>query len=762
MDRVLRVAVGLLIVTLLPLAAGGPVEAQESGVVDWGDLSTAGLDLLPDTPDPTTPMVFLLGLKSQQDRAALARAVSDPRSAAYGDHRDLPTLVQQVSASTTTVEVVQAFFAGEGLEAVVDPTRTYAQVIMELADAERIFATTWAPFAFPDESMFSGLVMLYPTSPPVLPGPLGGLVDRVHGAVILSEQLSEAAVDAPVAIGAASSAAGSAAAASPASSTAAGAIAGGSPWRTGTPSGCADALAPTMDGQPLGLSPSQLLDAYGIDDLHDAGLRGEGMRVAIVENMRYDPSDLAVYRSCFGLDDAFPVVDHEQGELAPADDVDSPEAILDLAVMSFAAPKLDRVDMFMVGDDPALSDADPTGIVSFLRMFTAPIDAAVQGAPAPHVVSASYGICETSPMSLRGATALTGIFDQVFALAAAAGISYVVSTGDDGSSACNQFAEVWGEPAPEQAVQYPASSAYVTAVGGTNLYLDPDNEIASSGAWNDTVFVPVTGLPLDDLRAGGTGGVSTLIDRPWFQDAVNASPTRSVPDVAMFADELPGYLLYTDGWTSVGGTSAAAPLFGGVVALLDQRAVATQQPTLGFVAPLMYELGTMGASSLLDITIGNNIIFPEPEYGLTCCAAGPGYDLATGWGSPLADRMLLELDRPVVELVARQLEPAGTAVELTASTASGIGAALRFEWDIDGDGTIDQVTDTPSITVDYATGGATVQGTSQDGTAVLGSSLSRTVAPAVAVTTSLGRTGLGATTLTLSLTATPARLAFVG
>lgn len=762
MDRVLRVSVGLLIVTLLPLAVGAPVEAQQPATVDWGDLSTEGLEPVPDTPDPTTPMVFLLGLRSQQDRAAIVRAVSDPRSVAYGDYRDVPSLVQQVAASTTTVEVVQAFFAGEGLEATIDPTRTYAQVVMELADAERIFSTTWSPFAYPDSSMFAGLVMLYPTSEPTLPAPLGGLVDRVHGAVLLSTQLSAADAAASAVLGPD----GSTSAASPvaaAATTGAAAVEGGSPWRTGTPSGCADALALTVDGQPFGLSPSQILDAYGIDDLHAAGLRGEGMRVAIVENQRYEPSNLAAYRACFGLDDAFPVISHEQGQLAPADDVQEPEAILDLAVMSFVAPKLDRVDLFMTGDDPALAAADPTGLVSFMRMFAAPLDAAVHGAPAPHVVSASYGMCETAPTTFDGMTALAGIFDQVFALAAAAGISYVVSTGDDGSSACNQFAAEWGEPAPEQAVQYPATSPYVTALGGTNLDLDADNEIASSGVWNDTAFVPISELAANpQFRAGGTGGVSTLTGRPWFQDQVNTSPARSVPDVAMFADELPGYLLYTDGWTSVGGTSAAAPLFAGVTALLDQRALATQQPMLGLVAPLMYELGAMGASSLLDITVGDNIVFPEPEYGLTCCSAGPGYDLATGWGSPLADRLLLEIDRPAINLVARQLEPGGTTVELAASMASGIGAALRFEWDVNGDGTIDEVTDTPSITVDVASGVAPAQAVTQDATAVLGSTASRSIAAGVVVHTSLGRTGMGATSLSLSSTAAPAALAFVG
>lgn len=759
MQRVLRVLATLLIVTVLPVAVGAAAPAQATVIdgVDWGDLDPSGLDPVADTPDPSTPMVFLLGLRGQQDRAALVRAVSDPRSASYGEYRDLPTLVQQVAAPTATIEVVQAFFTGEGLEATVDPTRTYAQVVMSLADAERIFSTTWAPFAYPDASMFSGLVMLYPSSAPAVPAPLAGHVDRVHGAVLLSSQFSDASASAALSDPPASRRPGSAAAAAAGPTV----IEGGSPWRTGTPSGCPGALGLTADGNPLGLSPSQVLDAYGVDDLHRAGLRGEGVRVAIVENQRYQPSNLAAYRSCFGLGDAFPVIAHEQGTLGPANDAENPEAVLDLAVMSFVAPALDRVDLYMVGDDPALAAADPTATISSMRMFTAPIDAAVQGAPAPHVVSASYGECETAPTTLRGATALTGIFDQVFALAAAAGISYAVSTGDDGSSACNQFHEAWDELAPEQAVQYPASSPYVTAVGGTNLALTDDNEIASSGVWNDTAYVPETELgPNPSLRAGGTGGVSVLTPRPWFQDVVSESSTRSVPDVAMFADVYPGYLLYTDGWTSIGGTSAAAPLFAGIVALVDQRASATGQPALGFVASLMYELGAAGSSALYDITIGDNNIFPEPEYGITCCAAAAGYDLATGWGSPLADRLLLELERPTIDLAARQVSPGGSVVDLAASVVSGAGNALEYEWDLDGDGTVERTTSTPAITVDYGDASAVGSDAGGAGPTVLGSSVERAVTPVVAVRTSLGRTSLGAAEL--MLVAAPSRLAFVG
>ncbi len=590
--------------------------------------------------------------------------------------------------------------------------------------------------------------MLYPTSEPQLPAALGGLVNRVHGAVLLSLEFSDGSAgsssDAASAVGAtASGVAASGVAESSASGTSAAAAAGGDvggiPWRTGTPSGCPEALALTLEGNPWGLSPSQVLDAYGVDDLHAIGLRGEGIRMAIVENQRYQPENFATFRECFGLTDGFEVTAHETGQLAPANDAETPEAVLDLSVMSFVAPDLEALDLFMVGADPGIEEADPAGLIPFMRMFTSPLDAALRGAPAPDVVSASYGLCETIPTGFNGNTALTGIFDEVFALAAAAGITYAVSTGDDGSSACNQFASVWGE-LPEAAVQYPATSPYVTAVGGTNIALDGDNEIASSGVWNDTSF-EVPGLGVQ--RAGGTGGTSVLSARPWYQEGVNNSAARTVPDVSMFADELPGDLLYTGSWGSVGGTAAAAPLFAGIVALVDQRAEAIGQPKVGFAAPLMYELGSTGSTSLRDIVLGDNTIFPEPEYGITCCGAAPGYDLATGWGSPMADTLLAELEPSRVTLTARQVSVGASQVELSAAV-SGAGTPTQFRWDLDGDGTVDRTTTEATVLFDTAT--ATGQ----------------KLTPTVVVVSTLGRTSQGATEVVLAAAATPAPLTFAG
>jgi kumamolisin len=126
-----------------------------------------------------------------------------------------------------------------------------------------------------------------------------------------------------------------------------------------------------------------------------------------------------------------------------------------------------------------------------------------------------------------------------------------------------------------------------------------------------------------------------------------------VPDVAAFADESPGYAIVCSpgvqgcGPSSgqaiafVGGTSASAPLVAGMIALWDQQARQAGAPRPGFVPPLLYALAQRAPSSFLDITTGTNAVFG----GVACCSAGPGYDLASGLGSPLADQIAGQLHK---------------------------------------------------------------------------------------------------------------------
>jgi subtilase family serine protease len=145
--------------------------------------------------------------------------------------------------------------------------------------------------------------------------------------------------------------------------------------------------------------------------------------------------------------------------------------------------------------------------------------------------------------------------------------------------------------------------------------------------------------------AGGGGGQSTFVNRPWWQPAqpFAKSGKRMVPDLAAFADASPGYAIVcphgVQGCSGagqsiafVGGTSAATPLVAGMIALWNQQARNQGLPRPGFVAPALYSMAQRNPAAFVDISQGGNALF-----GGSCCPARPGYDLATGWGSPLAN-----------------------------------------------------------------------------------------------------------------------------
>jgi subtilase family serine protease len=208
--------------------------------------------------------------------------------------------------------------------------------------------------------------------------------------------------------------------------------------------------------------------------------------------------------------------------------------------------------------------------------------------------SASYGGCEVLNALLGDVAA----DDQVFEQAQAQGQTFWVSSGDEGS-ACSVLVNAGG-PVGVPDVEYPASSPYVVAVGGTSLTgqtTQPTREIT----W-----------------IGGGGGYSNIESAPaWQADnlAFVGAVGRGVPDVSLDADPSSGYTVVVGGTdTTIGGTSASAPAWNGIWARVQQA-----KPGLGFAAPVLYR----SASALTDITLGTNGLY----------AALPGYDLSTGLGS---------------------------------------------------------------------------------------------------------------------------------
>jgi kumamolisin len=528
------------------------------------------------------------------------KSAANPSSGSYGKYPSLSTLQSKFGASSSKRKGVVNAFKKQSVKATVDVTHLRVSATVSVGKAQKMFGTKWAVY-----KAKSGAHVALPVNTPKLQGGIKGNVDTVAG---MRVQLTSGS-----------------------SSARTSAVNGGTPTRTGTPAlGCTPSTYPSAALSGNGLFPNQILTAYGIAPLQAAGLQGQGVRLAIVGEAPTPASDVNAFRSCFGTTGTSLKI-HNAGSIKPI-----VESSLDAMVASTVAPKLANFDLWV----HPLSESDDDGdALGFLSLLAQPLQATTNGAKLPNVISVSYGVCEST---VSPYTASVTMVERQLTATAALGITTVVAAGDSGSSACARGVSPSKLTSSDKKPQtsWPATSPWVLAVGGTNLTLDASNAVASTGPWNDTVYPP----PFT-AAAGGGGGQSTFEKRPWWQpaQAFASSKYRMVPDVAAFADESPGYPIVCSKGVKgcsgsgqsiafVGGTSAATPLVAGMVALWNQQARNQGLPKPGFVPPLLYATAKRNPEAFLDVTVGSNALF-----GGSCCPARPGYDLATGWGSPLAN-----------------------------------------------------------------------------------------------------------------------------
>jgi kumamolisin len=594
--------------------AAALLPASSAASVDYGPISHKGLHKV--GPAPTgLKLALQIGLDANVSGIQkAAKSASNPSSSSYGKYLSLSKLQSKYGATKSKRNAVVNAFKSNGVKAKIDVTHLRASATVTIGKAQHMFGTKWA------EYNSSGDTVALPVNTPKLPKGLKGNVNLIAGMrlTVRGHASSPPQPPRPRTVG-------SAAAGAP--------YDGGTPTRTGTVgSSCVGSTYPGTLGLSAGLYPNQVLQAYWITQLQAGGLRGQGARLAIVGEAPTPASDVNQYRNCFGTQGTALKI-HNGSGIQPII-----ESSLDAMVVSMVAPQLDRFDLWV---QPLNEDEDDGDVLGFLKMLAAPLQATNNGAPLPNVVSVSYGVCESTVSAYSASRTLV---ERTLAAEAALGITVVVAAGDTGSSACargvppNQLTS--SEKKPQ--ASWPATSGWVLAVGGTNLTLTESNTIASTGPWNDTAYP----APYD-AKAGGGGGQSTFVDRPWWQPAqsFNSSGKRLVPDVAAFADQSPGYPIIcssgvqgcpktAQGITFVGGTSAATPLVAGMIALWSQQAKKQGLPRLGFVPPLLYRIAKDNPSAFVDITVGSNSLF-----GGSCCPARPGYDTATGLGSPLANQI---------------------------------------------------------------------------------------------------------------------------
>lgn len=338
-------------------------------------------------------------------------------------------------------------------------------------------------------------------------------------------------------------------------------------------------------------SPLQVAQAYDFP----ASSTGAGQCIGIIElGGGYNSSDLTSFFNNLGITPPnVTAVSVDGATNSPTGDPNGPdgEVELDIEVAGSIAPGAQIAVYFTSNTDQGFIDG----------ITTAVHDTKLK----PSIISISWGGPENS-WTAQARNALNSACQD----AATMGITVLVASGDDGADD--------GTSSPT--VDFPASSPYVIGCGGTKLTLS-GTSIRSEQAWN--------GLSSNNGATGG--GVSEIFALPSYQQGANvpAAPNgfagRGVPDVAADADPESGYNIVIDGQTAViGGTSAVAPLWAGLLARINQAL----GKNVGYVNALLYSSNVQ--SAFRDITSGSN-----GDY-----SAGPGWDACTGLGTPDGNALL--------------------------------------------------------------------------------------------------------------------------
>jgi len=388
------------------------------------------------------------------------------------------------------------------------------------------------------------------------------------------------------------------------------------PRNRGTlPAGTCD--APALADRAV-YAPGQIQTAYGTAALARKGLTGEGARMTIVSlSGGFIPADIEAAAECFGYTQ--PRVDVALGTGMPEPYVSATmETHLDLITASSVLTGAESISLLEVPNNtPSFTDA-------FARML--------HGDAVPDAVSISYGICE--PVVRDESRALISLNEDLLRMAAIVGTTVVVATGDYGTSMCGaEVAETLGEPT----LWYPATSPWVTAVGGTRLALKADNTRRKEQVWNDR---PYLGGQVPALA--GAGGPSAVFSRPWWQAGSTPVGPRTVPDVAVLGAVKPGWpIVYGDGVYSLGGTSGGAPFVGANLAAMTAKQREAGYPSIGFANAWLYGAASAKKSPYYDITLGNNGV-----QLVGCCVATSGYDMASGLGVPAMNVLYRRLPSP--------------------------------------------------------------------------------------------------------------------
>ncbi|MGP8054830.1 MAG: protease pro-enzyme activation domain-containing protein, partial [Limisphaerales bacterium] len=333
-------------------------------------------------------------------------------------------------------------------------------------------------------------------------------------------------------------------------------------------------------------------------------LNGTGQTVGLLQFDGYTASDITYYESQTGLPSVTlsnVLIDGASGY--PSGSGGEVEVSLDIEMAISMAPGLSKVMVYMAPNPSPWED---------LLNRMANDNAAKQ-------ISCSW---------YAPGQGADPVADQIFQQMAVQGQTFFSASGDS--------------DAYTGLIPFPGDTPYITQVGGTTLTTS-----GPGGSWgSETVWNWGSGV-------GSGGGVSTQYPIPAWQTNISmtanqgSTTMRNTPDVALTADNV---YVRADGLNyRVGGTSCAAPLWAGFTALVNQQALASGRPTLGFINPVVDAIGSGPnySPAFHDITTGNNTSGSSP----TKFYAVSGYDLCTGWGTPAGQSLINALANPEALLI---------------------------------------------------------------------------------------------------------------
>jgi subtilase family serine protease len=356
-------------------------------------------------------------------------------------------------------------------------------------------------------------------------------------------------------------------------------------------------------------TPAQVRHAYGVDDIAN---QGEGQTIGIVIPL-HNPtikSDVDIFSDSFGLPRCTPAsCDWLETRFYPEGVVPVPDAACSLSCL-----QLFQLESALdVEWAHAIAPKARIVLVETSRYVADLLDAGdVAIASGASVISMSWAVPENG-RSKADRLALNSRFIKPH-------VAFVAAAGDTGNYSCLGVASLC----------WPATSSYVTGVGGTTLQLNSQGDYSTENAWK-----------------GGGGGFSLYEGVPDHQKPFNPYTNRGVPDVAYHANPQTGFVVYdsnpylgSTGWQEVGGTSAGAPQWAALMAIANsiRKAAAPSKAPLTGSNPYLYSIATGAAyaSNYHDIFAGNNT---NGQCG-PLCSASKGYDFVTGLGSPNAANLI--------------------------------------------------------------------------------------------------------------------------